>query len=158
MAKPAFKDAPLRREIEDLAKQQDHHTLACWAAECAARVLYIFKKEKTDDLRARDAIDAGRGWIRGEITMVDARKAAFAAHAAAREADHVAASAASRAAGHAAATAHVKGHAVHAATYAVKAVFYDSLMEEQERRVLEERTWQYQYLLGGCNDHGERTS
>ncbi|OMF15254.1 hypothetical protein BK131_10225 [Paenibacillus amylolyticus] len=71
--------------------------------------------------------------------------------------DHVAASAASRAAGHAAATAHVKDHAVHAATYAVKAIFYDTLMEEQERRVLEERTWQYQYLLGGCNDHGERT-
>ncbi|CAM4525856.1 putative immunity protein [Paenibacillus xylanexedens] len=156
MAKPAFKDAPLHSEIEDLAKQQDHHTLACWAAECAARVLYIFEK-KSEDLRARDAIDAGRGWICGEITMVDARKAAFAAHAAARETDHVAASAASRAAGHAAATAHVKGHAVHAATYAVKAIFYDSLMEEQERRVLEERMWQYQYLLGGCNDHGERT-
>ncbi|WP_368483333.1 putative immunity protein [Paenibacillus amylolyticus] len=51
----------------------------------------------------------------------------------------------------------MKDHAVHAATYAVKAIFYDTLMEEQERRVLEERTWQYQYLLGGCNDHGERT-
>ncbi|WKL02529.1 hypothetical protein Q0F98_00595 [Paenibacillus amylolyticus] len=97
MAKPAFKDAPLRREIENLAKQQDHHTLACWAAECAARVLYIFEK-KTEDLRARDAIDAGKGWIRGEISMVDARKAAFAAHAAARESDNVAVSAASRAA------------------------------------------------------------
>ncbi|WP_368483335.1 putative immunity protein [Paenibacillus amylolyticus] len=68
-----------------MAKQQDHHALACWAAECAARVLYIFEK-KTEDLRARDAIDAGKGWIRGEIAMVDARKGAFAAHAAAREA------------------------------------------------------------------------
>ncbi|WP_433581437.1 putative immunity protein [Paenibacillus amylolyticus] len=157
MAEPAFKDVPLRREIEDLAKQQDHHTLACWATECAARVLPIFEAYQLEDLRARDAINAGRGWIRGEITMVDARKAAFAAHAAAREADNMAASAASRAAGHAAATAHVKGHAVHAATYAVKAIFYDCLMEEQERRVLEERTWQYQYLLGGNTGHGERT-
>ncbi|MBY0116199.1 putative immunity protein [Paenibacillus xylanexedens] len=157
MAKPTFKDAPLRREIEDLAKQQDHHTLACWAAECAARVLPVFEAHQLEDRRARNAIAGGRGWIRGEITMVDARKVAFAAHAAAREADHVAASAASRAAGHAAATAHVKDHAVHAATYAVKAIFYDCLIEEQESRVLEERTWQYQYLLGGCNDHGERT-
>ncbi|WP_145322212.1 putative immunity protein [Paenibacillus xylanexedens] len=157
MAKPAFKDAPLRREIEDLAKQKDHHTLACWAAECAERVLPIFEAQQLEDRRARNAIAAGRGWIRGEITMVDARKAAFAAHAAAREADNVAASASSRAAGHAAATAHVKEHAVHAATYAVKAIFYESPMEEQEQRILEERTWQYQYLLGGNTDHGERT-
>lgn len=77
MAEPAFKDVPLRREIEDLAKQQDHHTLACWATECAARVLPIFEAYQLEDLRARDAINAGRGWIRGEITMVDARKAAL---------------------------------------------------------------------------------
>lgn len=157
MATPAFKDAPLRREIEDLTKQKDHHTLAYWAAECAERVLHIFEVQQSEDRRARNAIAAGRGWIRGEITMVDARKAAFAAHAAARESDHVAASAASRAAGHAAATAHVKEHAVHAATYAMKAIFYDCPMEEQEQRILEERTWQYQYLLGGSTDHGERT-
>lgn len=157
MAKPAFKDAPLRREIEGLAKQQDHHTLACWAAECAERVLHVFEAQQSEDLRARDAIAAGRGWIRGEIAMVDARKAAFAAHGAARESNNPAASAASRAAGHAAATAHVKEHAVHAATYAVKAIFYDCPIEDQERRVLEERTWQYQNLLGGNTDHGERT-
>ncbi|WP_440109518.1 putative immunity protein [Paenibacillus sp. QZ-Y1] len=149
MTVPAFKDAPVRQEMENVAKQKDHHTLAYWAAGCAERVLHLFEAQQTEDPRAREAIIAGQGWIRGEIAMADARKAAFAAHAAARESDNSAASAAARAAGHAAATAHVKEHAVHAATYAAKAVFYGSTSEARETRVREERNWQYQSLIGG---------
>ena len=76
----------------------------------------------TDDERPRAAIAAARDWVGGKIKMTDARKAAFAAHAAARETDNQAACLAARAARHAAPTAHVADHAKHAAAYALKAV------------------------------------
>lgn len=53
--------------------------------------------------------------------MTEARKFAFAAHAAARSASTPQSVAAARAAGHAAATPHVRAHAKHAAAYAIKA-------------------------------------
>ena len=101
--------------------KNDHRSLVLWAAGCAEHVLPYFEKECPGDDRPRKAIEAGRAWVRGEITMCEARAAAFAAHAAARDTDHSAARAAARAAGHAAATAHVTSHAPHAADYAVAA-------------------------------------
>ena len=103
------------------AALNDHKLLAVWACECAERVLAVFEEVRPDDDRPRRAIEAGRAWVRGYLPMVEARKAAFAAHAAARDAGSATASAAARAAGHAAATAHVAGHARHAANYAVGA-------------------------------------
>jgi len=84
---------------------QDHRSLALWAADCAGRVLPYFEGEHPGDDRPRRAIEAGQAWARGEIKVGEARAAAIAAHAAAREADGDAACAADRAAGHAAATA-----------------------------------------------------
>ncbi|MGE5594108.1 MAG: putative immunity protein [Betaproteobacteria bacterium] len=52
------------------------------------------------------------------------RAAAFAAHAAARGANHAGACDAARATGHAVATAHVGTHALHASTCAVRAAAY----------------------------------
>lgn len=52
-------------------KDADHRLLAAWAADCARR--------------PRRAIDLARAWVRGEITGTQARTAAFAANAAARE-------------------------------------------------------------------------
>jgi hypothetical protein len=88
------------------------------AAACAVRVLPLFEGKYPRDDRPREAIEAARAWVRGEVSMSEVRAAAFAAHAAARDADDDAARAAARAAGHAAATAHVVAHAVHAAAYA----------------------------------------
>jgi len=99
----------------------DHQLLAVWACECAEHVLARFESVRPDDDRPRLAIEAGRAWVRGELRMTDARKAAFAAHAAAREAGSPEAVAAARAAGHAAATAHVASHSRHAADYAAAA-------------------------------------
>lgn len=99
----------------------EHHELALWAADCAQRVLTLFEAECPDDLRPRQAIEAARLWQRGSLAMVDARKLAFASHAAARQSISKAAVAAARAAGHAAATAHVATHAPYAASYARKA-------------------------------------
>ncbi|KOY16606.1 putative immunity protein [Paenibacillus xylanivorans] len=150
MATSVFKDTSVAKDIENLSRQLDHRTLARWAAVCAEHVLSLFEEKFPDDPRARQVIEAGLGWERGEITVVDARKSAFSAHVAARNSGSQAVAAASRAAGHAAATAHVKQHAVHAATYAAKAVFYSCALEDQAHRVSEEREWQYRYLSGGC--------
>ena len=101
--------------------ERDHRSLVLWAAECAEHVLPCFEEKYPKDDRPRNAVEAGRAWVRGELSTGEARAAAFAAHAAARDADGAAARAAARAAGHAAATAHVAGHAAHAATYAAAA-------------------------------------
>jgi hypothetical protein len=101
--------------------QEDHKSLARWAADCAGHVLRYFEQESPDDDRPRNAIETARAWTRDELTMNEAREAALAAHTAAREADQTAACEAARAAGHAAGTAHVDGHATEAANYAIKA-------------------------------------
>ena len=98
-----------------------HIASALRAAESAERVLEHFEIRHPNDDRPRNAIEASRAWARGELSMTKARGAAFAAHAAARDATDPAARFAARAAGHAAATAHVAGHAPHAEAYAAKA-------------------------------------
>jgi len=115
--------------------EQDHRSLVLWAADCAEHVLPYFEEKYPKDDRPRKALEAGRAWVRGGIAMNEVR-AAFAAQAAARDADHAAARAAARAAGHAAATAHVAGHARHAAAYAATAAAATAA----------ERDWQYRRL------------
>ena len=125
---------------------QDHEWLALWAADCAEHVLARFEEERPTDARPRRAVEAGRAWVRGKITMSQARAAAFDAHAAAREADRAETQAAARAAGHAAATAHVATHAPHAAAYAVKAAAQTAGATSPSSAVTEEREWQYRRL------------
>ena len=102
--------------------RQDQKRLALWAADRAEHVLRRFEEQHPDDDRPRKAVDAVRGWARGETAFKEVRSAALAAHAAARAAKDPAARAAARAAGQAAGTAHMAGHARHAAAYAVNAV------------------------------------
>src|SRR5688572_23760195 len=99
----------------------EHRALARMACDEAEAVLLCFEEERPGDQRPRRAIAAGRAWAEGTLSMADARQAAFAAHAAAREARSPSAIAAARAAGHAAATAHVAAHAPHARAYAKRA-------------------------------------
>ncbi|WP_439028912.1 putative immunity protein [Gordonia terrae] len=99
----------------------DHHLLALWAASCAEHVLPLFEAVRPDDHRPREAIAAVRGWVRGEITMMDARAAGGHAMGAARDL-RGAARFAAYAAGQAAVTAHVASHDLGAAAYAIKAV------------------------------------
>jgi hypothetical protein len=74
--------------------------------------------------------------------MTDARKVAFASHAAARETISESACLAARAAGHAAATAHVSTHSSHAAAYAIKAIAKLCSERKHELRLDVEREWQ----------------
>ncbi len=122
--------------------ENNHKLLTIWASDCAEHVLPLFKKIYPDDNRPLYAIEAARAWVRGEIKMVEARKAAFASHAAARDSNNVAAKEVARSAGHAAATAHVANHAIHASVYAIKAV----VAAGDERNVASEIKWQYHRL------------
>ena len=123
--------------------EQEHRLLAIWASDCAEHVLPYFERMYPEDDRPRKAIEAARAWERGDLPMVDARKAAFASHAAARAANNAAAKAAARAAGHAAATAHVANHARHAAAYAVKAT---TAAEITSNVAAAESDWQHRRL------------
>ena len=99
----------------------DHWLLALWAASCAERVLDLFEAARPDDPRPRQAIEQGRAWARGEVTMTQARTAAGHANGAARDLSGAPRHAA-YAAAQAAAVAHVAAHELGAAAYAIKAV------------------------------------
>ena len=105
-----------------LLDQATHRLLAVWAADCAEHVLPLFVAKFPNDHRPALGMEAALAWSRGEATVNDARKAAFAAHAAARDATDPAACEAARACGHAAATAHMADHELAAAFYAIRAV------------------------------------
>jgi len=139
MEKIKFVDTIINKTIAELLNKQDHRTLVLWATDCAEHVLPYFEEKDPKDNRPRKAIEAGRAWVRGEIAMSEARTAAFASHAAARDTNQAAACASARAAGHAAATAHVASHAHAAADYAVTAA--------EAAGSLGEREWQYQRLM-----------
>ena len=98
-----------------------HRLLAAWAADCAEHVLDLFTSACPQDNRPQRAIEQARAWSRGEISMTQAREAAYAAHDAARQASGAAREVA-RAAGHAVATAHRADHELDAAAYAIRAV------------------------------------
>src|SRR5579863_10040389 len=99
----------------------DHHLLALWAALCAEHVLGLFESARPEDPRPRQAIEHARAWVRGEVTMTQARAAGGHAMGAARDL-RGAARYAAYAAGQAAVVAHVAAHDLGAAAYAIKAV------------------------------------
>ena len=123
---------------------EHHRLLAEWAARCAEHVLHLFDEEQPRDIRPRVAIDAGRAWIRGDVRMGDARRAAFAANAAARGLPDPAKFAA-LAAGQAAAVPHVAAHDLGAAAYAIRAVCASAAGETEAARI-RERDWQRERL------------
>ncbi|WP_299442500.1 putative immunity protein [uncultured Phycicoccus sp.] len=98
----------------------DHHLLALWAAQCAEHVLPLFESVRPLDHRPREAIEAARAWVRGELAMMQTRAAGGHAMGAARDLSGAPRFAA-YAAGQAAAVAHVAAHDLGAAAYAIKA-------------------------------------
>jgi hypothetical protein len=98
----------------------DHQLLALWAALCAEHVVDLFSSVRPEDPRPSRAIELGRAWAHGDVTMTQARTAAGHAMGAARDLSGAARHAA-YAAGQAAAVAHVAAHELGAAAYAIKA-------------------------------------
>jgi hypothetical protein len=122
-----------------------HRLLAQWAAECAEHVLPLFEAAQPSDPRPRRAVEQARAWIRGEITMTQARTAAGEANAAASNLSGAARWAA-YAAGQAAAVAHVAAHELGAAAYAIKAARAAAAKGEGVRAGRQECRWQRERL------------
>jgi hypothetical protein len=97
-----------------LLDDASHRLLVAWAADCAAHVLDLFTVARPGDDRPAAAIMTARRWAAGKVSTLVAREAAYAAHAAARDASGAAQHVA-RAAGHAVATAHMADHELGAA-------------------------------------------
>jgi hypothetical protein len=123
-----------------------HRALALWATTCAERTLPLFEASQPADNRPSVALQTLREWARGERTMMECRAAAFAAHAAARQAVNLAAVAAARATGQAAAVAHMYTHARHAGEYAVKAACLAVLPTQAVATMEREKAWQWAQL------------
>jgi hypothetical protein len=127
----------------------DHHLLALWAASCAEHVLDLFESVQPHDPRPRQAIEAARAWVRGEVTMTQARAAGGHAMGAARDLRGAVRHAA-YAAGQAGAVAHVAAHDLGAAAYAIKAArAADTEAEAAGRR---ECRWQRDQLPAAIRD------
>lgn len=122
-----------------------HHLLALWAANCAEHVLHLFEQVNADDKRPRQAIELTRAWVKGEITMQQAHKAAFASNAAAKGMPDGAKFAA-LAAGQAVAVAHVAAHELGAAAYAIRAVRESVEETEKDEMGRRECLWQQDQL------------
>ncbi len=116
---------------------QQHRELMQWATSCAEHVLPLYC-EKADE-RLLNALKVAKAWKEGQASVGDARKAAFAAHAAAREASNPAAIAVARSVGHAVATAHMADHSLGAALYALRAVKAAGKSVDAERRWQDEQ-------------------
>ncbi|WP_415975123.1 putative immunity protein [Rhodococcus sp. 077-4] len=124
-----------------LLSDDDHRSLALWAAECAEHVLALFERAEPSDSRPRDAIEAARSWARGERAMMATRALGGHAMGAARllrGAERFAA----YAAGQAACVAHVAEHDLGAAAYAIKAVRAAAHPGREVIAGREEREWQ----------------
>ncbi len=122
---------------------QDHQLLAGWAADCAEHVLPLFERERPDDPRPRQAVEAARAWARGDLAMMQARRLAFGANAAASPLAGPARFAA-YSAGQAAAVGHVAAHYLGAAAYAIKAA--GAAAPEAQRKEL---AWQRRRIPAG---------
>lgn len=119
----------------------DHRLLAVWAADCAQHVLHFFEQAQPSDDRPRRAIEQAHAWVRGEITMTQARTAGGHAMGAARELTGAAREAA-YAAGQAAVVAHVAAHELGAAAYAIRAVRAATPESERMEAGRRECEWQ----------------
>lgn len=119
----------------------DHHLLALWAATCAEHVLDRFESVRPEDPRPRQAIEAARAWVRGELKMMQARALGGHAMGAARDLRGAARHAA-YAAGQAGAVAHVAAHELGAAAYAIKAAAAAAPAGEGEAAAKRECHWQ----------------
>jgi hypothetical protein len=116
---------PRSRGNRAVTRDSDYHRLfALKAAKEAERDLPLFERERPNDSRPRQAVEAIRAWAQGksELGLPEVRKLSLGSHAAARAAKSEAARFAARAAGQAIATWHVPTHAMAVPAYACKAI------------------------------------
>ncbi|GAA3938936.1 putative immunity protein [Microbacterium soli] len=123
----------VRPDVTDLTLSvTDRRELVEWTIACAERLLPLFRAQRPDDDRPREALEAARAFMRGEMDIDDVRERAYASHAAARAADDPSALAAARVCGQAAAVAHMAGHARQVPRYTAKAFPGDRARRDEE--------------------------
>jgi hypothetical protein len=123
----------------------NHHLLSLWAADCAEHVLALFNSDCPGDERPREAIEAARAWARKQMSVTDAKRAAWEANNAARPLIG-AAKFAALSAGQAAVVCHVAAHELGAAAYAIRARMASSEHYEMNEQGRIEREWQMDQL------------
>jgi thymidine phosphorylase len=129
----------------------EHHALAHWAASCAEHVIDLFETAQPEDPRPRQAIQHARAWVRGEVTMTQARAAGGHAMGAARDLRGAPRHAA-HAAGQAGVVAHVAAHELGAAACAIKAARAAAPEGEDEAAGRRECQWQRDQLPQGIRE------
>ena len=121
-------------------ERADHQRLMLWACECSEHVLPLFSG--VPDERLTRALAIARRWASGEAATGEAMKAAYVAHAAAREIPDPVSKAIARSIGQAVSTAHMADHSPGAAWYALRAVKQAGLP------VGSEKEWQLSRMSG----------
>ena len=119
-------------------KKEQHKQLMQWGCDCAEHILSLYGKEI--DKRLKDALSVAKEWIKGNVSVGDARNASLRAHEVARESSYPTSIAVARSVGHAVATAHMSDHSIGAAIYALKAV------SSAGKSIDLERKWQNEQL------------
>jgi len=122
-------EAPYLQAMARQIETQSKETLARWAVVYAERVILpLWTSHNPGDERPREALDAAKAWLSGEVTLPQAKPAILACHAAAREAaDNPVAQAAARAIGQCASTIHSARHCIGLALYGALALAYHRL-------------------------------
>ena len=121
--------APYIRSLMKLIETQSKTTLANWVLDYAEQVILpLWFKQKPNDLRPLNALNAAREWLSGVIKLPQAKVAILECHTSAREAEgNPIAQAAARAIGQCASTIHSARHCIGLALYGTLAVAYDEL-------------------------------
>ena len=119
--------------------KEKHLELMKWACNCTEHVIQSI--DEKIDIRIINAIEIGRKWADGKVSVGDARNASTAAIAAANEETNEIIIAIARSAGHCVATAHMADHSLQSAIYALKAI------KLRGDSVEEERKWQNLQLM-----------
>lgn len=119
-------------------KKEQHRQLINWAYKCAKHILPLYGPMV--DKKLTDALAVAKAWEKGKATVGEARKAAFAALAVARETKNPSSIAVARAVSHTVATAHMADHCTGAAEYGLKA------LASAGKAIAKERKWQDKQL------------
>jgi hypothetical protein len=116
--------APKPKDSKQWRDSYYHKLFGYKAAKEAKRVLKFFEKERPQDKRPHDAIEAILQWSEDNRTlgMIEVRKLSIDAHSAAKDVRSDAAKFAAHAAGQAVGSWHVPTHALGAFSYAGKAL------------------------------------
>ena len=135
MAKPLRKmfgdiNAPETLELMRLIDTQSKNTICNWCIDYAeANILPIFEKHCPSDNRPKNALNAARDYLKGDVKFTVVKDIILnQCHAAARELNNnPAAQAAVRACGQASAVVHTQSHSLGLYFYGSAALAYDKL-------------------------------